>query len=131
GIDAEGADGYIGADVDVVLDHRLVIHLVDVITCEDDDVFGPLLFEDVDVLIDSVGGALIPGFIDPLLRRDDVDKLAQLAVEVVPPALIDVAIEAHRLVLGEEQNAAEIAVKTVGEREIDDAVEAAERHGRL
>src|SRR5262245_15383777 len=102
GIDAQGPDGNVGADVQVVLDHRLVIHLVDMVAGEDDDIFGALFFQNVDVLIDGVGRAGIPGFVDALLGRDDVDEFAQLAVEIVPPALVDVAVETHRLVLREQ-----------------------------
>ena len=40
-------------------------------------------------------------------------------------------VEAHRLVLREHQNLAQAAVEAVGEREIDDPIHAAERHGRL
>src|SRR5262245_27737571 len=131
GIGPESTDGDIGADVDVVLHHRLVVHLVDVVAGEDDDVFRPLLFEDVNVLIDGVSGTLIPGFVDSLLRWDDIDEFAQFAIEIVPPTLIDVAIKAHCLVLREEQDAAKVAVEAVGKREVDNAVQAAERDGRF
>ena len=64
--------------------HQLqVIHLVDVIAGQDHDVLGPLFFERVDILIDRVGGALIPVLVDALLRRHDVDELAQLAAQVI------------------------------------------------
>ena len=81
-----------------------VVHLVDVVAGQDHDVLGPLLFERVDVLVHRVGGALVPLVVDPLLRRHDVDELAQLAAEIVPPAERDVAVEAHRLVLREHQD---------------------------
>src|SRR4029079_17193370 len=92
---------------------------------------GPFFLKHIDILINRISRALIPLLIDPLLRRHDVDELAQLAVEIVPPSLVDVAVEAHRLVLREEQDAAEFAVEAVRKGEIDDAVEAAEGHGRL
>ena len=91
----------------------------------------PLFFERVDVLVDGVGRALIPLLVDPLLRRHDVDELAQLAAQIIPPAERDVPVEAHRLVLREHQNPPQAAVEAVREREIDDAVDAAKRHGRL
>ena len=40
-------------------------------------------------------------------------------------------VEAHRLVLREHQHLAQAAVEAVGEREVDDAVAAAEGHRRL
>jgi hypothetical protein len=42
-----------------------------------------------------------------------------------------VAREAHRLVLGEHQDFANAAVEAVRQREVDNPVDAAERHGRL
>ncbi len=85
----------------------------------------------VDVLIDRVGRALVPLLVDPLLRRHDVDELAQLAAEELPPAEVDVPVEAHRLVLREHQHLPQAAVQAVGQREIDDPIHPAERHGRL
>ena len=49
----------------------------------------------------------------------------------MPPAEGDVPVEAHRLVLREHQDPAHAAVEAVREREVDDPVDAAERHGRL
>ena len=47
------------------------------------------------------------------------------------PAGGDVAIEAAGLVLGQDEDAAQVAVDAVGQGEVDDAVESAERDGRL
>ena len=37
----EAADGHVGARVDVLLQHQLVVHLVDVVAGEDDHVARP------------------------------------------------------------------------------------------
>ena len=112
--------------------HQLaVVHLVDVIAGKDHDILRPLFFQRVDVLVDGIGRALVPLLVDPLLRRHDVDELAQLAAQIIPPAERDVAIQAHRLVLREHENAAQAAVEAIRQREIDDAIDAAKRHGRL
>jgi hypothetical protein len=58
-----------------------------VVARQDDDVFRPLLFERVDILIDGVSGSLIPLLVDPLLRGDDVDELAQFSAEEMTPAV--------------------------------------------
>ena len=65
----------------MVLDQVAVIHFVDVVAGQDHDVLRPLFFERVDVLVNGVGGALIPVLVDPLLRRHDVDEFAQLAAQ--------------------------------------------------
>ena len=56
----EAADGDVGAGIDVLAQHHLVVHLVDVIAGEDHHVFGPVGLDDVDVLVDRVRGAFIP-----------------------------------------------------------------------
>ena len=48
------------AGIDVLAQHHLVVHLVDVIAGEDHHVFGPVGLDDVDVLVDRVRGAFIP-----------------------------------------------------------------------
>ena len=68
-IDPQGSDRQVRIDALVVLDHRAVVHLVDVVAGQNDDVAGPLLLQGVDVLIDGVGRALIPVLVDALLRR--------------------------------------------------------------
>ncbi len=102
--DRQRADRQIGAAFDVPLDQLGVVHLVDVVAGEDHDVLRPLFLDGVDVLVDGVGGALIPVLVDALLRRDDLDELAQFAAEIGLPAEVDVPVEAHRLVLGEDES---------------------------
>ena len=125
------ADRQVGAALDVALDQLGVVHLVDVIAGQNHDVFRPFLLDRVDVLVDGVGRALIPVLVDPLLRRDDLDELAQLAAEIGLPAEMDVAVEAHRLVLREDEIPANPAVEAVREGEIDDPIRPAERDGRF
>ena len=95
------------------------------------DVRGALLLDRVDVLVNGVGGALIPVLVDPLLGGNNVDELAQLAGKIALPAETDVPIEAHRLVLREDERLADAAVEAVRQREVDDPVDAAEMDGRL
>ena len=47
------------------------------------------------------------------------------------PARTDVAVQAECLVLSKDEDAAEIRIDAVGERDVDDAVERAEGNGRL
>ena len=128
--DGQAGDGQVGAAVAVEVDHGGVVHLVDVVAGEDQGVAGAGLLDRVDVLVDGVGRPLVPVLGDPLLRRDDLDVLVELAAEE-PPALVDVAVQADGLVLGQDEDLAEVAVDAVGEGEVDDAVDAAERDGGL
>ena len=125
------ADGQVGAGFDVALDQLGVVHLVDVVAGQDHHVLRPLFLDGVDVLVDGVGGALIPVLVDALLRGNDLDELAQLAAEIGLPAEIDVPVEAHRLVLGEDEVLPHPAIEAVREREVDDPIGPAEGNGRF
>ena len=110
----------------VLLEHDLVVHLVDMVAGQHDDVVDAVILQDVDVLVDRVGGALVPlGLRDALARRQDVEALVALGAQEVPAAL-QVADQAVRLVLGRDADAADARVERVGEREVDDPGLAAE-----
>ena len=84
----EAADGDVGVLVDVLLQHQLVVHLVDVVAGEDDHELGRVVGDDVEVLVDRVGGALVPlGLGDALGGGEDVEALVALGAEEVPAAL--------------------------------------------
>ncbi len=115
----------------MALHHEGVVHLVDVVAGEDEDVFGLLGANGVDVLVDGVCGALIPGLGDALHGGQDLDEFAELVGDDGAPALADMAVEGERLVLGEDVDVAKIGVNAVGEGDVDDAVLAGKRYGRL
>jgi hypothetical protein len=102
-----------------------------VVAGEDEDVLGLLGADGVDVLVDGVGGALVPGFGDALHGREDLDELAEFVGDHRAPALADVAVERERLVLGEDVDVAQVGVDAVGEGDVDDAVLAGEGDGGL
>ena len=127
----EAADGDVGARIDVLLEHHLVVHLVDVVAGEHDDVVGAVAADDVDVLEDRVGGAGVPLVLRrALARRQDIEALVAFRPEEGPAAL-KVADEAVGLVLGGDRDAPDAGVKGIGQGEIDDARLAAEEHGGL
>ena len=97
--DPQSADGQVGLVFAVVVYHPPVVHFVNMIAGQDDDVFGTDFLNRIDVLINGVGGSLVPLFVNTLLRRHHIEELAQLAAEEPLPAQIDVPVEAHRLVL--------------------------------
>ena len=113
----------------MLLEHLLIIHLVDVVAGKNEDVVRLLAADRIDVLVNGVGGSLIPVLRDAHLRRQDFDEFAEAHQR--GPAVADVAVEAKRLVLRENEDAAQVAVEAVGERDVDDAVDAAEGNGGL
>jgi hypothetical protein len=108
----------------VLVEHLRVVHFVDVIARENEDVFGALAADGIDVLIDGVGGALIPLLGDAHLRGQDFDVIAEAGDG--GPASADVTIAAKSFVLGEDKNFAEVGIDAVGKGDVDDAVESAE-----
>jgi hypothetical protein len=119
-----------GALLDVVGDHRTVVHLVDVIACQHQHMLRVMLAQVVEVLVHAVGRAPVPVLARLLLRRDHVDELAELAAEVAPAAL-HVLDQRLRLVLREQADLADAGVHAVRQHEIDDAELAAEGRGGL
>jgi len=62
---------------------------------------------------------------------ENLNELAEFAGDERAPAFADVAIERERLVLREDVDAAQAGVDAVGERDVDDAILAAEGNCRL
>jgi len=124
------AHGDVGFLLDVKADHRTVVHLVDVVAREHQHVQRTVRAEDLHVLPQGVGRALVPLGPKPLLRRNDLDELAELAAEVTPAAL-DVLDQRMRLVLRQHRDLADAGIHAIREHEVDDAELAAERGGGL
>src|SRR5277367_6422882 len=127
--DFEGSDSDVRTGFDMLLEHLLIIHFVDMVAGEDEDEIGLFRADGIDVLIDGVGGALIPVLRDAHLRRENFDEIA--VAHQRGPALAHVTIEAERFVLGEDEDAAQIAIQAIGKGDVNDAVDAAEGDGGL
>ena len=99
------ANGQVGFPFGVVGQHQAVVHLVDMITRQHDDVLRIALPEDVQILINRVGRSGVPPFLHALLRRHHIDELTQLATQK-PPPLLNMADQRIGLVLGEDADLA-------------------------
>ena len=66
--DRQTRDGQFGSGVVVVLQHRGVIHSVDVISRENQRILGAASLQQVEVLVDGVRRAAVPRFSRPHLR---------------------------------------------------------------
>src|SRR6185369_4239864 len=116
---------------DVIGDQLGVVHLVDVVAGQHQDVLRVVAGEDVHVLVDSIGRAAVPELlVHALLRRQQVDEFIELVAQERPAAL-QVAQQAVRLVLGQHADASDTGVQAVGKREVDDAELAPEVDCRL
>jgi len=111
-------------------DQLPIIHLVDMITCEDEDELGPAPPQQVEVLVDGIRGPSVPMILQPLLRRQHVHELAEPAVEEAP-ATFQVLNQALRLVLRRDTDSPNTGVDAVRKDEVYDPELAAERHRGL
>jgi len=122
--------GDLGAGRDVLFEQRGIVERVDLIAGQDEHVLRLGRFDEVQVLIEGVDGAGVPALAVALLRRPDLDVLAELAVQKTPPAM-HVTDQGLRLVLGQHSDPAQLRVDAVREREVDCPVAAAEWHRGL
>ena len=84
----EATDCNVGTLFDMLPQHELVIHLVDVISREQHDEPGSVRLDDIDVLIDCVGRAKIPVRLrDALARWQDIEALIPFGAKKVPAHL--------------------------------------------
>ncbi len=127
----ETPDRHVRARVDVLLQHLLVVHLVDVVTRQHHHEVRAVALDDVDVLIDRVGRAEVPHRLGHALRGgQDVEALVSLGPEEVPSSL-KVADKAVGLVLRGDGDATDAGVQRVRERKVDYARLSAEIDGGL
>src|SRR5207237_9533126 len=84
----------------------------------------------INVLIHGVSRPHVPILADTLHGWQNLDELAHLPRHYVP-AFADVAVQRKRLVLGKNVDAAQVGVNAIGERDVDDAVDATEGDSRL
>ena len=98
---------------------------------EDDDILGVVAVEKVNVVVNGIGGALVP-FAAGLrgVRREDMHA-APTGVEIPRCARAEIPVEQRRLILDQHADGIDAGVDAVGKGKIDHAVFPAERHGGL
>src|ERR1035441_752626 len=127
----DGGDGDFGALLHVVLDHAGDVHAVDVICAEDGHDVGIGLLHQIDVLINGVGRALIPGFVlgAHLRRHRDDELILQQAAEL--PAFAEVLQQGLAAELGKHIDGVDPRVDKIAQHEVDNPVLASKGDGRL
>ena len=110
--------------------HQLLgIHPVDVVSAENHHVVRILVPEQVQILVDGIGRAFEPPATEAHLRGDAHHVVVEQRREV--PRLGDVPVQAVALVLGEHRDPEVAAVDQIAQREVDQSIVPAERHGGL
>ncbi len=115
--------------LDVLQQHLAGVHPVNVVGPEHQYVLGALIADDVQVLVNGVGGARKPPRPPPHLGRHGRDVTAQQRGK--PPRARYVQVKAMALVLSEHHHLREPAIGQVGQSEVDEAVVASEGHSRF
>ena len=68
----DAADRHIGSRVNMLLEHQLVIHFIDMVARQDDHILGVVAPDDVDVLIHRIRGSGIPhAFVESAGSREE------------------------------------------------------------
>ena len=124
----ERSDREIRIECTMLILHLIDRHLVDVVTAEHGDVRGAGISDEVEVLIDGVGGASVPELAEPHLRGDDLDVLAEAGQ---PPVARHVLDQTRGHVLRQHVNPAVARIDEVRQHEVDDPVAPRERHSWL
>ena len=125
-------DGAGGLGLLVLGHHVGVVHLIDVVAGEDDHIVRVVQVQEADVLIDGVGGALVPGALISLPHVGGQDVHAAVGPVQIPGlAGADVAVQLQGAVLGEHAHGVDAGVDAVGQGKVNDAVLPAEWDGGL
>ena len=119
----------LGTGLDVLLHHLLEVHAVHVIGAHDHHDVRLDILDDVDGLVDGIGGAEIPMLTETLLSGHRRDVGAKQRRET--PDLGDMAVKRMRLVLGEHHDLTVSGINQIAQREVDQTIYAAERNGGL
>ncbi len=126
----DGGEGEAGRAGDVHVEHLAVVHLVDVVARQHDHEARLLPLDRVEVLVDRVRRAQVPVLPHPLLGRQHLHELPELAAEAAP-SRAHVPVQALGLVLGGDEDLPQARVDAVAEGEVDDPVGAPEEHRGL
>ena len=111
--------------------HLGIVHFIDVVAGEDEDILRIIPVNKIDILIDGVGRALIPlGALNLLVRGQDVDT-AVVPVQIPRLTVADIIVELQRLILRQDADRVDTGIDTVGERKINNSVFSAVGDRRL
>ena len=121
----------IRAFADVVLQHGVVVHLINMVAGKNQDVIRVILLDKRHVLIDGVCRAAIPvARLARLIGRQN-EHAAGGQVQIPRCAGADIGIQFQRHILRQHAHGVNAAVGAVGQREVNDAVLAAVGNSRL
>ena len=129
--DRDGCHGADGARILVRLQHLCIIHAIDMVAGQDQNVIRIILVDEIHILIDGVGSSFVPvGAGTSLIRRKNAESAAG-AVKIPRFPVADVLVERQGLILCQYAHGINAGVDAVGQGKIDDFVLPSETHGRF
>ena len=129
--DLHNGDGTVGPGLLMAAEHPGVVHFIDMVAGEDGHIVRVIQVYEADILIDGIGGALVPpGPGIALIGGQDM-YAAVHAVQLPGLAAADVAVQLQGTVLGQHTHGVNAGVGTVGQGKVDDAELPSKGDGRL
>jgi acetyl-CoA carboxylase alpha subunit len=115
----------------MVSKHLLIVHFVDMVAGENQNIIRIKLANKVYILENGVCSSLVPiGIPSVLIRRKNAET-ASGTIKIPRGAVTNIIIERKRLVLSQYTNGVNSGVNTVGKREINNSIFSAVAYSRL
>lgn len=129
--DGADRDRAVGARFLMMVHHLVVIHLVNVVARQNNHVFGIKSVDKLDILINRVGGSLVPlARFRAHERRKDVNA-ARDPVQIPRLSVSYVLVKFKGLILRKHTDRIDAGVCTIRQRKVDNSVLRSERYGRF
>ncbi len=110
--------------------HVLEVHPVELVSREDQHQVVVAFGEVRDIAADGIGGSLVPRLVlHRLLGGKDLDKSAAKRIEFV--RVVDVAVQADGIELGQHENSIQSGVNAIGYGDVDQPIFSRDRNGRF
>ena len=115
----------------VEIEHHFIIHLIDMISRQNQHIVRVKTLHVVNILIDRIGCACIPFAVLALLIRRKDGNAADIPVQIPRNTDSDMRIQAKGLILRQHSHRVNTRINAVAQRKIDNPVFPAKRYCRL
>ena len=115
----------------VEIEHNLIIHLIDVVAAQDQDIIRIEGFHVSQILQNGIGRTRVPFTVRTFFIRRKDRHTADITVQIPRDSDTDMTVQPQRLILCKYPNRVHTGVDAIAQRKINDTVFPAECHGRL
>ena len=115
----------------VIVQHDLIVHLVDMVAGKNEDIVRIVSINEFNVLEDGVCGTAVPVASLRALIGSQQSYTADIAVQIPRNTDTDMRVQAQRLVLCKNTDRVDTGIDAVAQRKVNNAVLSAERNCRL